>query len=293
MVVGVVPAPVSRVDVGERRLAALTFDDGPAEDTERVLDLLAAHGARATFFVLGRQVAGREETLRRALAEGHELGNHGWSHARADELSPEELASELERTSAAIEAATGAVPRLARPPYGAAAEPFAAAAWKVGMRTALWSVDPEDWRGDDGAAIARRVLAAVHPGAIVDLHDGWGRTPASRRVTVDALATLLPALAAADWRLVTVSESSSVPPERAPDGAGARGSVVGGSAHCAIAQTIRFPTRAVVSPLCSVQKSLMLYVPGPRLAAPWSENQLRSNVPSGRSAIGSRLMAFA
>jgi peptidoglycan/xylan/chitin deacetylase (PgdA/CDA1 family) len=198
---------VTRAEVGDRRLAALTFDDGPAGATEAVLDLLAAHGARATFFVLGRQVAGREGTLRRALAEGHELGNHGWSHLRATEAGAAEVREELERTAAAIEAATGVRPRLARPPYGDGAEAFAAAAAAAGLApTVLWSVDPEDWRPGEGAAIAARVLERVHPGAIVDLHDGWGRTPASREPTVAALAVLLPALAGAGWASLTVSE---------------------------------------------------------------------------------------
>jgi peptidoglycan/xylan/chitin deacetylase (PgdA/CDA1 family) len=207
MVVRVPAGVVRSVDVGGRRVLALTFDDGPSEWTEDVLDTLERHGAQVTFFVLGRQVAGREDTLRRALAGGHELGNHTWSHVCAGEISDEELHGELARTSAAVEAATGVVPRLGRPPYGEAPERFAGVASRVDRATTvLWSVDPEDWRGDTADAIAGRVLGAVHPGAIVDLHDGWGRTPASRQPTVAALAELVPALAGAGWQLRTVSE---------------------------------------------------------------------------------------
>ncbi len=196
---------MTRADVGARLLAALSFDDGPAEGTEAVLDLLAAHGARATFFVLGRQVGGREHTLRRAVAEGHELGNHTWSHVRASELASGVLRDELARTSDAIEAATGSQPRLGRPPYGDGADAFARAAAAEGLATVLWSVDPEDWRGGDAAVIAAAILDGIHPGAIVDLHDGWGSTSASRRPTVDALAVVLPVLVDAGWTLSTVS----------------------------------------------------------------------------------------
>lgn len=201
------PAVVRCAEVGDRRLLALSFDDGPGDWTEAILDLLERHDARATFFVLGRQIAGREATLRRALAGRHEVGNHTWSHVRADALSETELRRELERTSEAVRAATGVDCILARPPYGADAERFAAVAKRIGLApTVLWSVDPEDWRESSSAAIVRSVLEDAHPGAIVDLHDGWGRTPQSRQPSVEALGELVPALVSRGYALVTVSE---------------------------------------------------------------------------------------
>jgi peptidoglycan/xylan/chitin deacetylase (PgdA/CDA1 family) len=195
---------------GERRLVALTFDDGPGERTEELLDLFAAHDARATFFVLGASIAGREETVRRAAAEGHELGNHGWTHTNAERLSDEELADELVRTGRRIEEVAGIAPRTARPPYGAGAERFARIAAGAGFApTVLWTVDPEDWAAPPAAAIVERVLGGLHPGAIVDLHDGFragtGSRP-DRGPTVDALRELLPSLSADRYRCVTVSE---------------------------------------------------------------------------------------
>jgi protein-L-isoaspartate(D-aspartate) O-methyltransferase len=187
---------------------ALTFDDGPGTVTPALLDLLAEHGARATFFVLGRMVEGREETLRRTVAEGHEVGNHTWSHHRPRELSNDDLRDELARTSARIEEVTGIRPRLARPPYGADEERFARVAAGLGLRTVLWTVNPRDWLEPPADWLARAILRYARPGAIVDLHDGFTprRPNAPRQATVEAVRLALPQLAECGFRLVTVSE---------------------------------------------------------------------------------------
>jgi peptidoglycan/xylan/chitin deacetylase (PgdA/CDA1 family) len=180
-------------------LLALTFDDGPSEWTEPILDLLAAHGARATFFLVGSWVAGRERTLERARAEGHELGNHTFWHSRAPTLDDDELREELRRGADAV----GPDVRLVRPPYGEDAERFDRVAAELGLGpTVLWSVDPRDWEVTDDEVIVERVLADVDAGAIVDLHDGRRPQPA----TVAAVETLLPRLGERGFRLVTVSE---------------------------------------------------------------------------------------
>ena len=185
-----------------RRLIALTFDDGPSDVTPRVLDVLAAHGGRSTFFVLGRSVPGREHTLQRAVTEGHELGNHAWSHTHPGWLEDAALGEELERTTALIERVAGVRPRLVRPPYGEDPERVAAIAAGVGLApTVLWTVDPKDWRPSDPDRIADHVLRAARPGAIVDLHDGGGTES-----TVTALERLLPALVERGYQAVTVSE---------------------------------------------------------------------------------------
>lgn len=194
----------------EGRSLALTFDDGPSEWTAEILDLFRAHGGRATFFVLGASVAGREAILRRAVEDGHELGNHAYSHRDPATLSAAELRGELRKTSELIARAAGAQPRLFRPPYAGHDRRVARIAAAEGLRpTVLRSVDPADWRTTDAKAIVDEVLGAAAPGAIVCLHDGVppnNSGSSTRRPTVEALATLIPALRAARFELSTASE---------------------------------------------------------------------------------------
>ena len=142
------------------------------------------------------------------MADGHEIGNHTWSHARSSTLADAELRSELERTGAEVERTCGIRPTLARPPYGDDAERFAAIGAQLGLTTVLWSIDPRDWEQPPAPAIAERTVAALHPGAIVLLHDGWrrGSSRTSSAPTAEALASLLPALGERGYRCVTVSE---------------------------------------------------------------------------------------
>jgi peptidoglycan/xylan/chitin deacetylase (PgdA/CDA1 family) len=193
-----------------RRAIALTFDDGPSEWTPALLDVLRHHRARATFFVLGGAVVGHEETLHRAVREGHELGNHLNEHRDPSQLTDEELVEELEQASRALEAVVGA-PRLVRPPYGHDARRVSRVAASIGLGpVVLGTVDPSDWQVSEPEIIVSRVLADAAPGAIVFLHDGVpaGDTTAtkSRAPTVQAVAELLPALAGRGYEIVTVSE---------------------------------------------------------------------------------------
>lgn len=189
---------------------ALTFDDGPAEWTTPILDILSAQSARATFFVLGAAVSGREDIVRRIVADGHELGNHTYSHHDPTGLSDDDLRTELTRTAELITRVTSVAPALVRPPYCADAERVARIAAGSGFgRTILRSIDPADWKEPDGAVIARRVLAQAVSGAIVCLHDGIAprnRGAATRSQTVEAVALLVPALHERGFKLVTVSE---------------------------------------------------------------------------------------
>jgi peptidoglycan/xylan/chitin deacetylase (PgdA/CDA1 family) len=192
---------VSSVDVGTRKLTALTFDDGPSPNTERILDLLGPRGARATFFVCGHSISDHAETLLRTVRKGHEVGNHTWSHRRPDDLSDDDLQREIAATSDEIERVAGVRPVLMRPPYGRDAERVARIAAPLGLApTVLWTVDPEDWAETPAEEIVRIVVSEIHPGAIVDLHDGRrGRAP-----TIEAVAQVLGDLP--DYRFVTVSE---------------------------------------------------------------------------------------
>jgi peptidoglycan/xylan/chitin deacetylase (PgdA/CDA1 family) len=192
------------------RLVALTFDDGPSIWTPAILDLLAEHDSMATFFVLGCSVSGKEDVLRRIVAEGHELGNHTFTHPDPAAVSDEVLVDELRRGGDAIAQACGQRPALARPPYGGAPERFAAAVRRIGAGpTVLWSIDPADWDQVEAPPIVEHVLREMRPGAIVDLHDGVPADSSgapSRQATVDAVEVLLPELAARGYRAVTVSQ---------------------------------------------------------------------------------------
>ncbi|MGI8738108.1 MAG: polysaccharide deacetylase family protein [Gammaproteobacteria bacterium] len=161
-----------------RRLSAhdsqthLTFDDGPhPEYTPRVLDLLAAAGARATFFMVGTQAERHAGLTRRVLAAGHEVGNHTWSHAHPALLRAVVARHEVAAGSIALANVIGARPRYFRPPYGRMRRCMTEAAADQGQSVVLWSLSGKDW-GPLGRArwIAER-LARARAGDIVLLHD--------------------------------------------------------------------------------------------------------------------------
>lgn len=194
-----------RSDIAER-LLCLSFDDGPGPQTPLILDVLAEHGARGTFFVLGQSVEEREDVLGRTIADGHEIGNHTYSHPHAMDLEDAELGHDIARCQRVL----GELPALFRPPYGEDARRCARIAAERGIpTTVLWSVDPQDFSERDPEAIAQVIVDGAAPGAIVDLHDCWPRvtsTVADRTPTVDALGLALPRLTALGYRCVTVSE---------------------------------------------------------------------------------------
>jgi peptidoglycan/xylan/chitin deacetylase (PgdA/CDA1 family) len=184
---------------------ALTFDDGPWDDTPAVLDLLAQHHVKATFCMVGRQVAARAEMVRRMVAEGHTLCNHSWSH---DEMlrtrTPGQIRSDMQRTNDAIRAAApGAVIGYFRAPGGNWSPDIVSIAAGLGMTSISWTVDPRDWSGPGVQSIVNTVLTKTRPGGIVLLHDGAGPQ------TVAALRTILPDLAGR-FTLIALPASTSV-----------------------------------------------------------------------------------
>jgi peptidoglycan/xylan/chitin deacetylase (PgdA/CDA1 family) len=166
----------------------LTFDDGPAEDTAALLDVLADHSVTATFFLVGARIAQRAPVVARIAGEGHALGNHSWDHPDLRTLPLRAVREQLTRTSDAIEAAAGVRPSLFRPPFGWTSKPIDALAHELGMRTVLWDVETRDWQRPGAEAIAAAIVSA-HPRAVVLLHDG----PADRRETVEAVELALTA----------------------------------------------------------------------------------------------------
>ncbi|MGC9974185.1 MAG: polysaccharide deacetylase family protein [Gaiellaceae bacterium] len=192
----------------ENSLLALTFDDGPSPWTVEILDLLAEHRARATFFVLGASIARRESTLRRTIAEGHQLGLHSWSHPHLGDLSPDEIREEMLRTQTAIERATGTVARIWRPPYFEADERVRRALAASKLIEIGCTIAPEDYHWS-AERTAVHVLERLQPGAIIDLHDGRPSRSGSdqtRAATVEALDLVLREMKRRSLRSVPVSE---------------------------------------------------------------------------------------
>jgi peptidoglycan-N-acetylglucosamine deacetylase len=154
-------------------LPHLTFDDGPGPSTDELLDVLARHGVRATFFVVGAQIAERVGTVQRAAHEGHAIGNHSWDHPSLPALGEERVREQLARTNEAIAAAIGRQPELFRPPFGDTDAMVERVAAELGMRQMLWDVDTEDWQAPGRDRVLQRI-ATAKPTEIVVMHDGGG-----------------------------------------------------------------------------------------------------------------------
>lgn len=183
------------------RRIALTFDDGPAALTPQFLTLLEQEHVPATFFIVGRRVAGREATLRRALADGDMLGNHSFDHVSLQKADTDAVA-QIEDTQKAISDATGFTPCLLRPPFGLSSKSLIRLANSEGLTPTLWSVNPQDFTRPGTAKIRSRVLAGAKPGAIILSHDGGG----PRQQTLSAYRTIIRTLKARGYRFVTVTD---------------------------------------------------------------------------------------
>ncbi|RME18948.1 MAG: polysaccharide deacetylase family protein [Alphaproteobacteria bacterium] len=172
-----------------RRVVALTFDDGPHPvHTPQLLDMLKARRIRATFYVIGRNVARYPDIVKRMVDEGHEIGNHTWRHPFLSKLGKASVLRELDRTSEAIYKAVQRIPVTMRPPYGAMTRSQRQmVAAERDMPTILWSVDPEDWRRPGSDVVARRILSGAAPGAIILSHDIHGPTIRAMPATLDGL----------------------------------------------------------------------------------------------------------
>lgn len=204
------PTSVSWV-VTRARAVALTFDDGPdPASTPQVLDLLAAHGARATFFVVGRSVDDHPDLTRRIVREGHLLANHTYDHAPLDELAEGDVRDQVRRGRAAIERFQRG-PRLLRPPRGYTDDVITRVAAEQGERQVFWSCCLESTKAPDDRTRGRTLADAMSGGDIALLHDGGhtsGRWAQSydRAGTVRGLASLLDAMDATGLHSLTVPE---------------------------------------------------------------------------------------
>jgi len=180
---------------------AITFDDGPSATlTPRLLDMLKARGIKATFFVLGQCVVANPDVLKRAAAEGHEIGNHSWDHKALTKGGPAAIAMEVNQTNAAIEQACGKRPTLIRPPYGATNTSVTKRLNEdYGLKVILWDVDPLDWKVRNSAHVTSEILKHTQDGSIILAHD-------IHPSTIEAMPATLDALLKKGFKFVTVSE---------------------------------------------------------------------------------------
>lgn len=182
---------------------AITVDDGPTRAlTPRLLEVLSAHGARATFFMLGSGVQAHPDVVRAVHAAGHEIGNHGWTDRPAGLQSRAALADDLARTSEAILDVTGMRPRFMRPGSGWMRPGHLRDVRAGGETVALGSIAVLDLEVRDPDRELAFILARLRPGAVIVLHDGC----AERAGVVPLLDRLLAELAARDYECVTLSE---------------------------------------------------------------------------------------
>jgi peptidoglycan/xylan/chitin deacetylase (PgdA/CDA1 family) len=187
-VLGHLPDDSSRV--------SLTFDDGPNPDaTPRILDALGEQGVKATFFILGAHAERWPELVRRVVAEGHQIGNHGYFHRKLHLKSPHYVKRDIELGKRAIERAGGATPRLFRAPHGFRSPWVTWIAHSLGERTIGWSLGVWDSDRPGVRTIVDRTLEGAKAGSIILLHDGDGYNANGDRLqTAEAVPEIIAGL---------------------------------------------------------------------------------------------------
>ncbi|WP_432928529.1 polysaccharide deacetylase family protein [Microbispora sp. CA-135349] len=199
--VGVQKAGVKKKDVpycARYKCIALTFDDGPWPYTPELLDTLKKHKAKATFFLLGRKVANRPELTRRIYEEGHDIGNHTWTHPSLTKLSDSEVLEEVSSTSDVIFQMIGKKPDYMRPPNGATNARVSGLMADLGLPQILWTGSTLDWQARNTKVIAQRTLKLAKRNGVILLHDIVPET-------VKAMPGVLTALEKEHYKFVTLT----------------------------------------------------------------------------------------
>lgn len=182
------------------KIIALTFDDGPSPNiTPRILDALAAHHAKATFFVLGNMAKRHPELLRRMLAQGDAIGDHSYSHPKS--VSAAQAVTQINCTADIVLKATGRKPCCFRPPYGITHGNLAHVAQKEGYPVVTWTISTADSKHVPADAMVHNVLHTPNPGDIVLMHDAG-----DHQRTAEAVPVMLDQLTALGYKFVTLPE---------------------------------------------------------------------------------------
>ncbi|MBB5781019.1 polysaccharide deacetylase family protein [Nonomuraea jabiensis] len=191
----------ARVETSEK-VVALTFDDGPDEHTQEILDVLRKEKVRATFFVVGSHLQARPQDGRALVTAGHELANHTYTHRRMVFVAPGTVADEIERTDALIRAAGQRGTVYFRPPTGKKLLTLPLYLADHDRHTVMWDIEPDSGRTPTPAELVTEVRAQARPGSIILLHP-WYASGANTRA---AIGQLIAALRGDGYRFVTVSE---------------------------------------------------------------------------------------
>lgn len=188
------------------RQVSLTFDDGPNPDaTPRILDELARHGVKATFFILGAHAERWPELVHRVVSEGHQIGNHGYFHRKLHLKSPFYVKRDLVLGKRAIERAGAASPKFFRAPHGFRSPWVTAIAKSLGERTIGWSLGVWDSDMPGVSVIVARTIEGTKPGSIILLHDGDGyNANADRSQTAAAVPQIIAGLRNRGFEFVTL-----------------------------------------------------------------------------------------
>jgi peptidoglycan/xylan/chitin deacetylase (PgdA/CDA1 family) len=185
----------------------LTYDDGPGTATPQLLELLGAHGARATFFMVGSEVERDPELARAVTAAGHEIGSHSMHHLDHRAVDPDAAVADMLAGARAIAEVLGFEPALYRAPYGHFTPETVAEAKRLGWTCVHWSALGQDWEeGVTGRTVADRVLPDLAAGAIVLLHDARRAKPIRVEPVVEATSILLDEIRSRGLRATTVGE---------------------------------------------------------------------------------------
>lgn len=178
------------------KYVALTFDDGPSSFTDRLLDCLEKNKAKATFFMVGKEIEYFSEEVKRMQKLGCELGNHTYSHADLTSLSPEEMTAEIAGVDNLLAELTGRGASVVRPPYGSVNDSVKST---VGTPMILWSIDTLDWESQEPDKIVETTVSQVEDGSVILMHDIFS-------TSVDAAEILIPRLKKEGYEFVTVHE---------------------------------------------------------------------------------------
>jgi peptidoglycan/xylan/chitin deacetylase (PgdA/CDA1 family) len=196
---------------GSKQLA-LTYDDGPNDPhTLNLLDVLAKHNVRATFFMIGRYVQQRPEIARAVAQAGHVIGNHTFTHPLLTFQSKARTRTELVDCRQALTDAIGKPSNLFRPPFGGRRPATLRIARELGLETVMWNVTGYDWNAPPAAAIEKKVARQIRGGDVILLHDGGHRAMgADRTQTVIATQNMIRQYKNEGYEFVTVNEMGAV-----------------------------------------------------------------------------------